>query len=338
MDLKDTVFQEDMEQIASADFIPWELLRESRILVTGATGLIGHTLVCGLLYANQKMNLGLQVLAIVRDEGRARERFASQLKEFDALRFIHGTVEQLPAVDGPIDYIIHGASQTASKAFVQQPVETIITAVQGTENLLNLAKEKQVKGFTYLSSMEVYGHPQKGHKITENDIGAISPLDVRNSYPIGKLQCESLCCAYATEYSVPANIVRLTQTFGPGVNYNDTRVFAEFGRCVAEKRDIVLKTKGETERSYLYTADAATAILTILLKGVPGSAYNAADESTYCSIAEMARRVAAQGDVKVRFDLQDERGNGFPPPLYMDLDTNCLRDLGWRASMRRNIR
>lgn len=321
-----SVLQEDLEWICSAEYIPWELLRNKRVLVTGATGLIGYTFVNALIYANREKNLGLKITALVRDEDRARERFAEVR---DDVEWLVGSVENMPAPDGPVDYVIHGASQTASRGFVQKPVETIQTALKGTSNLLELAKEKRTSGFVYLSSMEVYGYPQKGHKVTEDEMGALSPLEIRSSYPISKQQCESLCCAYAAEYGVPARIVRLTQTFGPGVNYNDGRVFAEFGRCVREKREIVLKTKGETERSYLYTADAATAILTVMLKGQPGTAYNAANEETYCSIAEMARRVAAIGGVQVKFDLQDEKKNGYLPPLYMDLDTSRLRALGW---------
>lgn len=326
-----SVPRDDLEGICSAEYIPWDKLCDKRILVTGATGLIGYTLVNALLYADREKKLGLKVTALARDVERARERFAEVR---DGVEWLVGSVEDMPPVNGPVDYIIHGASQTASRAFVQRPVETIQTALKGTRNLLELAKEKRASGFAYLSSMEVYGRPEKGHKVTEDEIGALSPLDVRNSYPISKQQCESLCCAYAAEYGVPAVIVRLAQTFGPGVHYNDGRIFAEFGRCVREKRDIVLKTKGETERSYLYTADAAAAILAVLLKGQPGTAYNAANEETYCSIAEMARRVAAMGGVRVKFDLQDEKKNGYPPPLYMDLDTSRLRALGWRIFAR----
>lgn len=331
MDIKlgDDILQEDLEAIASVDFLPWDKLRNATILVTGATGLIGYTLVQGLLYANKKKALNLTVLAIARDQAKAEARFA-KAEGKEALHFIVGSVEQLPDITAPIDYIIHGASQTASKAFIQQPVETITTAVKGTANLLALAKAKHVKGFTYLSSMEVYGHPQKGHKVTEDEIGNLSPLDLRNSYPISKMQCESLVCAYASEYSIPANIIRLTQTFGPGAHYHDNRIFAYFARCAIEKQDIVLKTKGETERSYLYTADAATAILAVLLSGKPAQAYNAADEATYCSIAEMAGMVAKAYGISVTYDLQDERKLGYPALLYMDLDTSLLQTLGWR--------
>lgn len=326
--------QEDLEYLCGVDFVPWEKLRGKTILVTGATGLIGFTLTSGLLYADEKRCLGLTVLALVRDEKKAQQRFAGQLASRAPLRFLVGTVEEPPEVHGAVDYIIHGASQTASRSFVQRPVETIRTAVLGTVQMLELARQKTVAGFAYLSSMEVYGHPPRGHKVVETDACSLQPLAVRESYPISKLQCESLCCAYAAEYGVPATIVRLAQTFGPGVHPDDTRIFAELGRCVREKRNFVLRTKGETERSYLYAADAATALLTVLLKGQPGQAYNAADESTYCSIAEMSKRLAAANGLRVRFALDGNRKCGYPEPIYMDLDTSRLRELGWAVRMR----
>ena len=178
--------------------------------------------------------------------------------------------------------------------------------------------------------MEVYGYPEKGHKVAESEIGEFTPLNLRNSYPIGKIMCETMCCAYAEEYKVPVKMVRLTQTFGPGVNYNDNRIFAYFGRCVKEKKDIVLKTAGETERCYLYTTDAVTAILTVMLKGKNGEAYNAANEETYCSIAEMAERIASENGINVVYDIQPPEMNGFPQTLYMYLDTTALQELGWR--------
>lgn len=329
--MKEEILRQDMERVCSADFIDWDRLRGKTVLVTGATGLIGFTVVNALLYANEKRELGLTVLALIRSVERAEKRFAYRRND-KSLKFIVGSVEKLPEIEENVDYIIHGASQTASKMMVEQPVETILTAVTGTKNILELAKDKKVEGMVYLSSMEMYGHPERGHKVTEKDAGELSPLEIRNSYPISKVQCESLCCAYASEYGVPVMTARLAQTFGPGINYNDTRVFAYFGRCVAEKQDIVMKTKGETERCYLYTADAASAILTIMLRGSKGSAYNIADESTYCSIAEMAEKIAERNGISVRFDVQDSAKNGFPDAVYMDLDTSMLRALGWRAS------
>ncbi|MEH2928318.1 NAD(P)-dependent oxidoreductase [Candidatus Ventrimonas sp. KK005] len=330
MQKTDQLFYEDIHGVSLADFIPWKQLKNKTLFITGATGLIGSSLIKALLYASDIKSLDLKIIALVRNEKRAMERFKEEWKKEGSLQFIVGTVEKMPEISDSIDYIIHGASQTASKEFVEHAVETIETAICGTKNVLELAKSKQIQGLVYLSSMEVYGFPSKGHKVTEEEIGAMSPLDIRNSYPISKQMCEALSCAYVKEYSIPAMIIRLTQTFGPGINYNDTRVFAYFIRCAYEKKDIVLKTKGETERSYLYTTDAVTAILTVLLKGKPGQAYNAADENTYCSIAEMATNVAEGAGIKVCFQLEDEESNGFPKTIYMDLDTTRLKKLGWK--------
>ena len=322
------IFAEDINNVAVADFIPWEKLSGKTVLITGATGLIGRTLVYGLNRANKIHGLNMRVLALVRNRARAEERFKAILAD-DMLTFVVGSVENMPVIFESVDYIVHGASQTASREFVNHPVETLQTTLNGTMNLLQLGKEKDIKGFVYLSSMEVYGYPEKGHKVKENEIGRFEPQNMRNSYPIGKIVSENLCCSYAKEYGIPAMSIGFTQTFGAGVNYNDTRVFAYFARCVKEKTNIVLKTKGETERCYLYTTDAATAILTVLLNGKAGEIYNAADESTYCSIAEMAEQVAKSAGIEVVYDIQDTAANGFPDTLYMDLDTSKLQKLGW---------
>ena len=325
---KDSIFYEDINDVAKADFIEWEKLRGKTIFITGGTGLIGSTIIKGLDAANKEKNLGLSVLALARDTKKAQTAFPETDPEF--LRFIEGSLEALPEISGNIDYIIHGASPTKSMAFVDTPVETIHTAVLGTDNILKLAKEKNVSGTVYLSSMEMYGYPEKGHKVTEKESGALSPLDVRNSYPISKQLCEALCVSYAKEFGVNTNIVRLTQTFGSSAKDDDTRIFSYFAKCVEKGEDIVLKTTGESERSYLFGTDAATAVLTVMLKGESGMAYNAADEDTYASIAEMAKIVAKDGGINVRFDIQDAKDNGFPDTVYMDLDTTKLKELGWR--------
>ena len=69
-----------------------------------------------------------------------------------------------------------------------------------------------------------------------------------------------------------------------------------------------------------------------MLAGQAGCAYNAADEGTYCSIAEMAERVAADGGIQIEYDIQDAAANGFPQTLYMNLDTGALKELGWKPN------
>lgn len=249
-------FSKDIETIANASYINWLDLKNKTILLTGATGLIGYAIINVLYVANEKHDLSLKVLALVRDEEKAKVRF-KQFLDGSMLSLLVGSVENIPNTEWSVDYIIHGASQTSSKSFIEEAVETIDTAVMGTKNLLEIAKSSQTKNFIYLSSMEVYGHPKKGHRVVEEDIGAFNPTDLRNSYPISKILCENMCEAYTKEYNVPTNIIRLTQTFGLyGTSSTDNRIFAYIANCVKNKENIVLKTKGETERSYLYTPDA----------------------------------------------------------------------------------
>lgn len=299
------------------------------ILVTGATGLIGKAIISALLSWNMRALNPIKILALVRNGEKAKSFFLDD----NNLQFIISDVCDLNIEYLGIDYIIHGASQTASNAFVQEPVETIMTTLKGTQNLLELAKLNSVKGFVYLSSMEVYGSPSTDEKITETHETNLNTMNVRACYPESKRMSENLCKSYASEYDVPAKVIRLTQTFGPGVQYNDGRVFAEFARCAIEGKNIILNTKGETKRSYLYIADAVKAILTVLIVGDVGEAYNAANEDTYCSIFEMASMVAKTcTNSRISVEINDENDTskfGYAPQLKMNLDTSKLQKLGW---------
>lgn len=331
--IEEEVLRQDLERLMTVP-LPWQALEGKTILVTGATGLIGSAVVNGLLYYGLKSQNPPHVLALVRSREKAQRMLGAQLEQCpDTLRLVLGDVTSLPPIDGPVDYIIHAASQTASRAFVEQPVETITTTVSGTRALLELAREKGSVSMVYLSSMEVYGTHPRGQRITEADVGAMLPTRLRSSYPLSKQLAECLCASYAAEYGVPAKIARLAQSFGPGVPLEDKRVFAEIARCAMTGRDMVLRTTGESSHSFLYTMDAVSAILQVLLTGKDGEAYTAANEETYCSIAEMAELVCSQlsgGRSKVVFDLGDADKLGYPDASYLDLDTSKLQALGWR--------
>lgn len=331
--LNDTLFKKDLDYLISLDYIPWEKLRGQTVMVTGATGLIGYNLVSGLIYADIRKKLDLKIIALVRDIDKAEKKYAEQLQDSKALTFVSGEVEQLPDVQDKVDFIVHGACPTASAYFIEHPVETIKTAIVGTMNMLELARRNEVLGFVYLSSMEVYGAPKTEDVLSEEDLGYLNPLNIRNCYPESKRQCEALYAAYASEYSVPAMSIRLAQTFGSGVNKYDSRVFAEFARCAMERKDIVLLTDGSSKRCYLYTMDAVSAILTVLLKGETGQAYNAANPETYCSVKEMAQMVVhdlASDEITVNFSENIEGSKKFPPPHFYNLDITAISLLGWK--------
>lgn len=314
-----------------AHFVPWEVLAGKTIFVTGATGLIGRTLIETLLHLQGEKPA---ILALVRDTARARELFGGDDIP-QGLRFVEGTVERLPAIAEPIDYIVHGACPTASTYFVEHPVETMAAILDGTRRVLELAREKNVRGMVHLSSMEVYGQIMTREPLAEEALGYIDLASVRSSYSEGKRMAECLCHAYAEEYGVPVKVARLAQTFGAGVARDDGRVFAYMARCALNGENIVLKTDGSKENAYLCTNDAATAILVLLERGTAGETYNVANEATYCSVKEMAELVAQTlGGGKISVHTGADRHCGlYPPAGYLNMSAKKLRSLGWHPAI-----
>lgn len=331
---KDYILQEDLNYIANS-FPDVDKLKNSVILVTGATGLVGSYTVKALAAINRIYNANMKILALVRNSEKAKLVFGELLNREDISLVIGNILEKLE-VKYKIDYIIHCASVTNSKEMVTKPVETICVAVDGTRNILELAKENDVKSVVYISSMEVYGSPNASLPyVSENDYGYVDVLSVRSCYPEGKRMCECLCASYAHEYNLPVKTARLAQTFGAGVSKNETRVFAQFARSFINEEDIVLHTKGESTGNYCYTRDCVLGILYILIRGENGTAYNVTNENTNMTIAEMAQMIAKKsGKISVVFDIpEDTLKFGYAPPVKMKLSSERLRSLGWNSDI-----
>lgn len=225
--------------------------------------------------------------------------------------------------------IFHCASVTTSKVMIEKPVETLLTSIDGTKNILELAKEKNLKSVVYISSMEMYGSfDDLDHEVKENDLGYIDPLKVRSNYPECKRLCENMCIAYLSEYDVPVKIARLAQTFGAGILPGENRVFAQFARSASNGENIVLHTKGLSEGNYCYTRDCMTGLLTILLKGKNGEAYNISNPVSHITIADMAKMVAekiADGKIEVVFDIPENNNFGYAADTKMKLNSVSFR-------------
>lgn len=318
--MNNSIFEEDIKNIIN-DF-DMSVFDGKTILVTGATGLIGKLCVKSLL--NSGYNT--QVIALVRDEEKATNIFG----ESKRLTYLVQDINQRINTTRRVDYIIHAASTTSSKDFVEKPVETIYTAINGSRNVLEFAKNKRLEGMVYLSSLEIYGVNEK-ENIKEEDYGYIDILNPRSSYSESKKMVETMCISYGTEYGVPVKIARLAQTFGAGVSISDNRVFAQFAKAIINKENIILHTKGETKRNYCYTTDAVRGIFTILTKGENNNAYNVANENSYCSISEMAHLLEneyTKGEYKI-----DEVNRGYNPTVKIALNTEKLNALGWEAKV-----
>lgn len=299
-------------------------IENTTFIVTGATGLIGSTIIRCL----SALNRSIRIYAPVRDIEKAKEMFPDSpgiiLMEGDLLDFDYTRCKD-------VDYIIHCAAPTASKFFVDHSVETIQTIVLATNRILDFAKLHPVKSIVYLSSMEVYGQIVDENPITENVQGYVNPLQLRSSYPTAKRLAENLCCAYASEYAVPVKIARLAQTVGAGVGKTDNRAITQFIKLALAGKDIILHTSGQSTNPICYTIDAVTAVLYILLRGENGNAYNVANEANYTSVFDLAQLIkrTINPDIDVTIKLDDKMG--FPPTTHLRLSCDSLKALGWEA-------
>lgn len=314
--------KEDLDYIINYN-LPYCNLKRNTVLVTGATGLIGVSLIRALLAIGD-----IKVIAFVRNMDKAK----AILKENSNLKIITGDIINPIIIDESIDYIFHCASITSSKLMIEKPVETIITSVDGTKNILDLAKTKKCKSVVYISSMEMYGSFDETKEVRETDLGYIDNLKLRSNYPESKRLCENMCVAYYSEFGIPVKIARLAQTFGAGILPGENRVFAQFAKSAIKGEDIVLHTKGLSEGNYCYTRDCITGLLTILLKGSNGEAYNVCNPNTHTTIAEMGHMVAekiANNKIKVIFDIPKENVFGYATDTKLKLNSDKLQALGW---------
>lgn len=326
--MENNISERDVAEFAES-FPLSEALRDKSIAITGATGLLGACMVRCLLALNKYRELHLRVLAVIRNREKAVEILGNECKELGFYCYDFARNEAF-APDERIDYLLHFAAPTASRSFVDQPVEVMNTVYDGMRNILSYARGHRLKSIVLASTLEVYGTiTDDSRPLTESDQGYLDPMAARSSYPLAKRAAEGLCHNYAAEYGVPVKVARLAQTFGAGVSKTDNRVFAQFARSIVNGTDIILHTAGELSRCYCYTTDAISAMLYILMKGEDGEAYNVANETTYISIRKMAQYLSETFNpaVRVVVDLQD--GLGYSPTTKLRLDTGRIRSLGW---------
>ena len=158
-----------------------------------------------------------------------------------------------------LDYIIHLASNTHPKSYANQPISTITTNVLGTINLLELAKNNPGSRVLLLSSVEIYGENKSNEKesFSEKDFGYIDCNTVRAGYNESKRCSETLACAYNSECGVDFVIARLCRCYGPTLLKTDTKALSQFIFHALKSENIVLKSEGLQNYSYIYASDQA---------------------------------------------------------------------------------
>ena len=322
--INNILYRESLEKA-----IPEIAIRDGRILVTGASGLIGSCLVDLLMLAND-YGRNFEVYALGRNIEKLKKRFSA----FDSSIMLHFIVQdiQMP-LDNCIryDYIVHGASNADPRNYALYPVETMLINLSGAKNVLNYCKDHPTTRSIMLSTFEVYGNADKD-VYQESDVGAIDQNMIRSCYPESKRCMEILTRCYVEEYGANAVIGRLCSIYGPTMLSDDSKAHAQFIRNALRGEDIVMKSKGNQRRTYCYVIDAITGLLCVLGNGATGESYNISNEESVVTIAEVAKIVAEIAGTKVVFDIPDEiEKKGFSNPQNCVLDNQKLRLLKWKG-------
>lgn len=308
-----------------------EQLKNSRILITGATGTIGSFLVDSLLQYNIDEHANIIIYAAGRSLLRLKERF--ERAESDALILVQHDVLRPVDFEFSVDYIIHAGGNACPATFNEDPVGTIVGNINGTYELLEYGRRHGVKRLLYVSSGEIYGQSDpKLDSFDEKYSGYVDPISPRSCYPASKRAAETLCVSYSKQWDVETVIVRPCHTYGPGMTDTDNRAHAQFIRNALKGERIVLKSPGNQMRSYCYIADCASAILTVLVHGSSGEAYNIANRNSRVTIAELAQIIATNADSKVTFANPDtEDGYNCTPIVKQVLSSDKIEELGWEG-------
>lgn len=296
-------------------------------LITGASGYVGS-----MLAKHLSADKDVEVTALVRNRERAAAVLPANINVVQEDVTDTGSMAQL---NDEYDYVFHCASVTSSSEMAIHPVEVIRSIVNGTQNLMELARRNNAKSVVYLSSMEVYGQVRDTDDIrtTEEKLGALDPFCARSCYPVAKRMAESICFSYYQEYDVPVKIARLAQTFGRGIIPWENRVFVQFARSVQRGEDIVLHTAGHSMGNYCGIDDTVAGLLTILKHGRNGEVYNVVNERNTMTILEMAKMVCskiAADHISIRFEIPEGNPYGYASTTGLRMSGQKLMNLGWK--------
>lgn len=326
-----SLYNEDVLYVANLD-LPWTQLKNSSIMISGATGLIGSFLVDVILEKNIIENLNCNVYVMGRNEEKARNRFC-KYSEDSHFVFVNYDVKH-PLCDEDIHdvgYILHLASNTHPVQYATDPIGTITTNIIGLQNMLEFAVTHHAKRFAFASSNEIYGENRGDVELfDEKYCGYIDSNTLRAGYPESKRCGEALCQAYKSQRGLDVVIPRFTRSYGPTMLMTDTKAISQFIKKGVSGEDIILKSAGTQYYSYQYVADSVSGLLCVLLKGENGEAYNIAEEHSDISLKDLANVIAAKNGTEVVFELPDEvEASGYSTATKARLDGHKLLALGW---------
>lgn len=327
------IVQNDLNEIIS-NIKNIEMLRNSSVLITGATGMLATYITCTLIYLNEIENYNIQIYALVRNVNKAKDKFGDYINNKNFHLVVQDVIDEIK-IEDKIDYVIHSAGSASPYFILNDPVGIIKANTLGTMNVMEFARKCDVKKVLYTSTREVYGKVDDDVlEITEDTVGKLDQTDARSCYPESKKMGENICKSYNIQYGIPFNNVRIAHSYGPGMTIdNDGRVMSDFLYCTVNNKDIALNSDGTALRAFCYINDAITAIFMVLLNAESGENYNIANETEEIMIRDVAltlTRLFEEKNLKVTYlDSNKVNREGYSKIARVKLSTKKLEELGW---------
>lgn len=325
----------DLDHVLTHAAPAFEALRGARVFVTGGTGFFGTWLVESLAHANAARGLGAELVVLTRDPAAFRAR-APHLADDASVRLVAGDVRTFDLPRGDFTHVVHGATAASAALNAARPLEMVTTIVDGTRRVLELARARGVRRVLLLGSGAVYGpQPPAITHLPESYGGGPDPLDPAQAYAEGKRLAELLGAIARREAGGPAVVsARCFAFVGPHLPLDAHFAIGNFVRDALAGGPIRLSGDGTPYRSYLYAADLAAWLWTLLTHGQDGRAYNVGSprDLPLWDVAHVVAEVAArERGVSVRVVRAREPEATAAPSRYVPDVARAARELGLHA-------
>jgi nucleoside-diphosphate-sugar epimerase len=327
--------REDLDLIVAQTHDVWEQLRGQRIFVTGGTGFFGRWLIESFLWANDRHGLNATMLVLTRDPDAFRNK-APLLVAHRSVEFHPGDVRSFEFPAGSFAACLHAATEADSQVMAADPLQAFDVNVEGTRRVLEFARQAGVRRFLFTSSGAVYGRqPVDLPRIPETFSGGPDPTDTASTYGIpgeAKRAAEALCALYSRQFGLETVIARCFTFVGPHLPLDGKFAIGNFVGDALVGNSILVKGDGTPIRSYLYAADLAVWLWTLLFRGRSGQAYNVGSEDAHSlsTVARFASQLASPA-TSVRIAITPVLAQA--PASYVPSTEKARTELGLRETV-----